>query len=222
VDESVKPANVFISENDRCDIREVVGSTGKIYQVAGSYTLGCGFTDNVTATSAQLANPWQTYVSVSGSTVDVADYGNHRIRKFTLTYAGGVPKPGVISTIAGNGQAGYSGDNGPPLDAAISPVGLAYDSNGVYYIGDYGNDRIRKVSEGKITTAVGWGYNGNTITNYSDRRCRRCGSLELRWRLCRSNILKCLRQRSERTSSLLAEHIDQRNQRLCRLWHSWF
>ena len=50
LDTSVSPVNLFISEYNRCDIREVVGSSGKIYQVAGSYTLGCGFTDNVPAT----------------------------------------------------------------------------------------------------------------------------------------------------------------------------
>ena len=172
LDTSVSPANVFISENTRCDMREVVGSSGDIYQVAGSYTLGCGFTDNVAATSGQLNDPWQSHVSVSGATttVQVADYGNARVRQFTLTYAAGVPKAGTISTIAGKGSGGFCGDLGPAIDACMDPVGLAFDASGNYYLGDYGTNRVRKVtkSSGNISTIAGWGPNGGSQPSYSN------------------------------------------------------
>jgi len=166
IDNSADPVNVFISENDRCDMREVVGSSGDIYQVAGSYTLGCGFKDDVVATSGQLAYPWQSYVSVSGSTttVTVSDLSNCRIRQYALTYTGSVPKPGIIKTIAGNGTCSYSGDAGSAQDAGFEPVGLGVDRSGNIYIGDWPNDRVRKVtkSTNQISTYAGWGN-----TNYS-------------------------------------------------------
>ena len=170
LDTTVSPANVFVSEANRCDVQEVVGSSGKIYQVAGDFT--CGFKDGVVATSGELNDPWQSHVSVSGATttIEVSDYSNQRVRQFTLTYAGGVPKPGTITTIAGSGDGGFCGDAGPALNACVYPVGLAYDAAGNFYIADYGNDRVRKVlkSDGYISTIAGWGYNGGTQPNYSD------------------------------------------------------
>ena len=174
LDNSVSPANVFVSEasaGGRCDVREVVASSAKIYQVAGNFT--CGFKDGVTATSGELNDPWQPWVvSVSGGTtkISVADYSNVRIRQFTLTYSAGVPVPGNITTIAGDGSGGYCNDGDPAIDACMSPVGLVYDSSGNYYIGDFGSDRVRKVtkSTGDISTIFGWGPNGGTQPNYSD------------------------------------------------------
>jgi len=172
LDTTVSPVHLFISEYNRCDIREVVGSSGKIYQVAGSYTLGCGFTDNVVATKGRLNDPWQSHISVSGATTTVtfADYNNARLRQFTLTYTGGVPNPGTLITVAGKGQGGYCGDNGPGLSACMSPVGVAFDSSGDIFIGDYGSDRVRKIakSNGYISTVDGWGANGGTNVTYSN------------------------------------------------------
>lgn len=161
LDTSVSPANVFISDSQNCVVREVVGSSGKIYQIAGSYTLGCGFTDGVKATSGQFYYPQQLAVQVSGGTtsVEVADFDNYRYRKFTLTYSSAVPTPGTITTIAGDGS-GYSGDGGPALSAGITqPVGLAFDSAGDYYVAGQSDDRVRKVlkSTGYINTVAGWG-----------------------------------------------------------------
>jgi hypothetical protein len=167
-------SNVFVSESNsggRCDVREIVASSEKLYQVAGNFT--CGFVDGVTATSGELNDPWQPWVvSVSGgkTTISLADYSNVRIRQFTLTYSAGVPVPGKITTIAGDGSGGYCNDGDPAIDACMSPVGLVYDSSGNYYIGDYGSDRVREVkkSTGDISTIFGWGPNGGTQTNYSD------------------------------------------------------
>jgi sugar lactone lactonase YvrE len=172
IDPSVTPVNLFISEANRCTVREVVGAGSKIYRVAGSYTLGCGFTDNVVATSGQLNDPWQSHVSVTGATttVQVADYYNARVRKFTLTYAGGVPTPGTITTFGGKGQGGFCNDAGPVLNACMGPVGLTFDAAGNWYVGDYGAERVRKVtkSTSNIDTIAGWGPNGGTNTTYSD------------------------------------------------------
>lgn len=67
----------------------------------------------------------------------------------------------TISTIAGNGTAGFSGDGGAPTSAQLSgPLGLALDSSGNLYIVDSVNDRVRKISGGNITTVAGNGTGG--------------------------------------------------------------
>ncbi len=67
----------------------------------------------------------------------------------------------MITTVAGNGTAGYSGDNGPATSAQlIYPHGVAVDSAGNLYIADTNNYRIRKVSNGVITTIAGNGTSG--------------------------------------------------------------
>lgn len=171
IDTSVKPSNIFLTENSHCDVLEIVGATKKIYQVAGNSSYNCGFTDGVKATESQLNDPWQVVVSVKGSTstITVADYYNGRIRQFPLTYSSNVPQPGTINTIAGKG-GGYCGDGGGALDACMDPVGLYADSAGDLYVSDYGNDRVREISakSGDINTVVGWGPNGGTTNAYSD------------------------------------------------------
>ena len=71
--------------------------------------------------------------------------------------------PGIISTFAGNGTAGYTGDGGPATSAELNtPVGVAFDSAGNLYIGDNANSRVRKVNAatGTITTVAGTGVAG--------------------------------------------------------------
>jgi len=83
----------------------------------------------------------------SAGNLYIADWGNNRIRKVSN---------GVITTVAGNGTAGFSGDTGPAVSAELAlPIGIAVDSAGNLYISDYGNNRIREVSNGVITT-VAW------------------------------------------------------------------
>lgn len=174
LDTTVTPANLFITEGSfgaRCTVREVVGSTQSIYLVAGNYN-NCSYADNVPATLGLLNNPQQIHLSVSRgvSTLVLADWGNSSIRQFTLTYYGGVPQPGIITTIAG-GPYGYCGDGGPALGACLAlPTGVAYDAFGNLSIGEFGNNRVRQVSResGNINTIAGWGFSGDTITTYSD------------------------------------------------------
>ncbi len=76
----------------------------------------------------------------SAGNVYIADTVNNRIRKVSN---------GVITTVAGNGTAGFSGDNGPATSAQLyNPIGVAVDSAGNLYIADTDNNRIRKVSNG--------------------------------------------------------------------------
>ncbi len=104
--------------------------------------------DNIPAIGAQL--------NATGLAVDphdnlmIADYDNCRIRKIS---------GGIITTIAGNGTCGFSGDNGPATDAELNnPVSVAVDKLGNIYIADFNNHRIRKVDEsGNITTITGGG-----------------------------------------------------------------
>ena len=85
----------------------------------------------------------------SAGNLYIADTGNDRIRKVSN---------GVITTVAGNGTSGFSGDNGPATSAQLNhPHGVAVDSAGNLYIADTGNNRIRKVSNGVITTVAGNG-----------------------------------------------------------------
>lgn len=67
----------------------------------------------------------------------------------------------MITTIAGNNSAGYSGDNGPATSAQLNqPIGIAVDSSGNIYIADSGNHCVRKISNGTITTVAGTGTAG--------------------------------------------------------------
>ena len=104
-----------------------------------------------------------------------------------IGFAGLIPAPGIISTIAGTGQAKFYGDNGPAVKAALNePVALVLDGPDCLYIADQSNNRIRKldVPSGVITTVAGTGesgYNGDgaagpeTALGRSQRTCRGSG-----------------------------------------------
>jgi trimeric autotransporter adhesin len=126
-------------------IRKVSG--GIITTVAGNGTEGYSG-DNGPAINAQLNSLRGVAVDTSGN-IYVADAGNSRIRKISN---------GIITTIAGNGTAGYGGDNGPAVGAQLNgPNGVAVDANGSVYVADTDNSRIRRISNGIITTIAGNG-----------------------------------------------------------------
>jgi sugar lactone lactonase YvrE len=140
--------NLFISDNLNNRIRKVTPA-GIITTVAGNGSSGWSG-DGGPATSASLSGPNGVVVDQSGN-LFIADLGNLRIRKVTST--------GIITTVAGNGTYGYSGDGGPASSAALrSPTGVAVDAGGNLFIADTGNNRIREVtSAGIITTVAGNG-----------------------------------------------------------------
>ena len=143
--------NVYIADQGNQRIRKV-DSTGTITTIAGSGEYGFDG-DGGPATEAQLNYPRGVAVDGAGN-LYIADASNHRIRKVDST--------GTITTIAGSGERGFSGDGDPATEAQLNyPWGVAVDGAGNLYIGDSGNHRIRKVdSSGTITTIAGSGEYG--------------------------------------------------------------
>jgi uncharacterized repeat protein (TIGR01451 family) len=143
--------NTYIADTNNNRVRRVDAS-GIITTVAGTGVTGFSG-DGGAATSAQLITPQAVTLDAAGN-LYVADSGNLRIRK--------VDASGNISTVAGNGEPGYSGDGGPATAAQLVPAyGLAADSSGNLYVADSSNSVIRKIdSSGIITTVAGNGTAG--------------------------------------------------------------
>lgn len=136
------------SENER--VRRV--SAGAINTIAGNGTQGFAG-DGGTATAAELDTPMGVAVSPGGQ-IYLADSHNNRIRAISTA--------GVISTFAGNGVQGYSGDGEAAIAAELSfPRGLMVTSTGAVIFADSNNQRIREVSSGgTISTIAGSGVQG--------------------------------------------------------------
>jgi hypothetical protein len=127
--------NLYIADSGNSVIRKVAPS-GIISTIAGNGTSGYSG-DGGPATAAQLDTPWDVAVDSAGN-IYIADSWNNCIRKVDPT--------GVITTVAGNGTQGYSGDGGPATGAQFYiPFGVAVDLQGNIYIADSGNNRVRKV-----------------------------------------------------------------------------
>ena len=135
--------NWYLADTGNNRIREAQPG-GNLFTVAGNGNASY-FGDNGLAVRASINQPEGLAVDAAGN-VYIADTLDHAIRK--------VLRDGSIVTIAGNGSAGYAGDNGPATQARLShPYSVAVDSNGVVYIADTGNSQIRRVdSQGVIST----------------------------------------------------------------------
>ena len=143
--------NLYIADSFNNRIRRVDPS-GTITSPGG--TGEAGFSgDNGPAVAAQLHRPQGVAVDATGN-LYVADYLNHRVRR--------VDPSGTITTVAGTGRAGFSGDNGPAVHAQLYyPKSVAADAAGNLYIADTTNSRIRRIdSSGTITTIAGTGQSG--------------------------------------------------------------
>ena len=113
--------NVYIADTENNRIRKVSASDSKISTIATGLNVPHGL------------------ASDSYGNVYIADSENNRIQMIDVN--------GVVSTIAGTGSRGYSGDGGAATSAQLkAPRGVALDSSGNVYIGDYWNDRIRKLT----------------------------------------------------------------------------
>jgi len=142
--------HIYIGDNDNNRIRQISSAIrGTITTIAGTGSPGHSG-DGSPATNAELNNP--TGVAIDGiGNIYIAEFGNKCIRKINVT--------GIISTIAGTGTSGFSGDNGPATIAELSwPNGLKVDASGNIFFADVYNNRIRKIdNSGIITTIAGTG-----------------------------------------------------------------
>jgi hypothetical protein len=146
--------HLYIADRRNNQIRRVNTATGIISLVAGSGASGFGG-DNGSATIAQLRAPRGVTSDTNGN-VWIADTDNNRIRKVSTS--------GVITTVAGTGISGFSGDGGSATSAKLNaPYAVDIDSFGNLYIADRFNNRIRKVTPaGTITTIAGNGTVAST------------------------------------------------------------
>jgi uncharacterized protein (TIGR03437 family) len=150
--------NLYIADSGNQVIREISG--GIIKTIAGNNT--AGYSGDVasgvtgTATDAEMRGPTGVALDSSGN-IYIADTGNHVIREVSA---------GLIYTIAGDNTGGYMGDLGPAVDAELEfPASVAVDSAGNIFIADSGNNVIREIVAGNISTILG---NGATTTLLHD------------------------------------------------------
>jgi streptogramin lyase len=150
--------NLFITEEYNNIVRKINRVTGQVSTVCGTGTGGYAG-DGGPATAAMLDQPGGLCLDKAGN-IYIADKNNNRIRKVDRT-------TGIISTYAGNGTFGYSGDGGAADATKLAfPRGVSIDTLGNIYIADFGNHRVRKVDaiSGNISTVAGTGspgYAGN-------------------------------------------------------------
>ena len=152
--------NLLIADTGNQRVRRVDGATGIITTLAGSGVpnsagqVASGFSgDGGPATSAQLASPYGVALDAHGN-LFIADLGNLRIRRVDAA-------SGIITTVAGNGVAGFSGDGGAATSAGLAePIGVAVDGQGNLFIADI--FRLRRVDAATqiITTVAGDGNRG--------------------------------------------------------------
>ncbi len=157
--------NIYIGDSHNDRVR-YVDPNGNIHTLAGAnqWQITPGSSpwtsyggDGGPAIAATLYYPSGVAVDAAGN-VYIADSQDNRVRKVTPN--------GIITTVAGTGIAGFSGDGGPAVNAQLNrPWDVAVDAAGDLYISDYGNHRIRLVdASGNITTvagSTGYGYSGD-------------------------------------------------------------
>ena len=205
--------SVYVADIANQRIRRI-GPDGIITTVAGNGTAGFSGDDGP-ATQAMLSQPFAVAVASDGS-VFIADTDNHRIRR--------VGPDGIITTVAGNGTSGFSGDGGPALQATLGPFGVAVGPDGSIYIADATNGRIRQVGpDGIIATFAGNGRfefsgDGGSATSggigLARRRC--CGCR--RNRVCRRNRNRCFHHRQQPGPSDPAGRHHHHGRRKWRRW----
>ncbi len=143
--------NVYVSDLNN-NLVSRVSPNGTSVVVAGNGVSGFSG-DGGAATAASLKGPAGVAVDSAGN-LYIADTGNARVREVS---------GGIITTVAGSGVGGFSGDGGPATEASLnSAPGVAVDAAGNLYIADFGNNRVREVTNGIITTIAGDGLGGST------------------------------------------------------------
>lgn len=146
-----RQGNLYIADTMNHRVRRVDAQTGIITTVAGTGQHRCSG-DGGPATAASLNEPSALAVDDQGH-LYIADQSNNRVRRVDAV-------TGVIMTVAGTGQAAYTGDGGPATESGLAgPSGLALGPDGMLYVADTFSGRIRSVdlSTGLITTVAGDG-----------------------------------------------------------------
>ena len=139
--------NVYVADVINNRIRKITPN-GDVTTLAGSSN---GSADG-NGSSASFKTPFGVAVDVSGN-VYVADFGNHKIRKITPN--------GDVTTLAGSGSPGSADGNGTAA-SFNNPSGISVDAQGNVYVGDRGNNKIRKITpDGEVTTIAGSGSMGS-------------------------------------------------------------
>jgi len=142
--------NLYFAETGNHVVREY-SVAGVLTTVAGTGVQGFSG-DNGPATAAELDSPAGLAVDAAGN-LYIADTHNHRVRKLSAA-------TGTISTVAGTGTPGFSGDGGLATAAQLAlPTALALDSSGNLYVADTNNHRVRRIdaATGLISTVAGNG-----------------------------------------------------------------
>ena len=148
--------NVYIADSLNAEVRKV-DSSGTITAFAGIGGSAGYSGDGGQATSARINFPNGLAIDAAGNLL-ICDTNNHRVRAVN-------PTTGIITTVAGTGTAGNTGDNGPATSADLDPFGIAALPGGGFLVGDTDHNVVRKVdASGTITTIAGdgnFGYSGD-------------------------------------------------------------
>jgi DNA-binding beta-propeller fold protein YncE len=144
-----RAGNLYVSDSANNRVRRIDARTGVVTTVAGNGRHG--YTgDGGPATKARLSDPYGLAFDAQGN-LFVSEPDEGVVRR--------INSRGVITTFAGTGRLGFSGDGGPATKAKLNqPYGLAFDSAGNLYIADNGNGRIRKINKRGVITTF---YNGH-------------------------------------------------------------
>ncbi|HYG76997.1 MAG TPA: DVUA0089 family protein [Planctomycetota bacterium] len=165
---------LYIGDSGNHVVRRIDLATGIIKIVAGKMGVPTGadqtttdaLGDNGPAIQATLDTPNGLAIDSMGN-LYIAEFGDSQSNGYNACRIRKIDANGIITTVAGNGDIGFSGDKGPAIGASLSfPTGIAVDAAGNLYISDFGNSRIRKVdvATGIIDTLVGGGV-GDQLAN---------------------------------------------------------
>ncbi len=192
--------NLYLADSNNDRVRKV-GTNGIITTVAGTGVREYSG-DGGLATDARIAYPTSVAVDPAGN-LYIADFMNNRVRK--------VGTNGIITTVAGTGVEGYSGDGGPATEAKLSYLGgVAVDASDNLYIADYSNYRVRKVdTNGIITTVAGTGEPGYSGDGGPATEAKLCGvadvTVDASYNLYTANPgVKCIRKVSRPSAIAVA------------------
>jgi sugar lactone lactonase YvrE len=141
-----RDGNIYVSDSANNRVRKI-DTDGVITTIAGTGKTGAAG-DGGPAINAQITDPYGLAFDSKGN-LYVSDTDNNRVRR--------IDTHGAITTVAGTGTAGFSGDGGPATKAELNGLyGLVIDKHGNLYIADNGSQRVRKIdAHGVITTLSG-------------------------------------------------------------------